>query len=61
MMKIPAMPANYWKTASGPTGWTFPLQKPPGILGVSRVTLSRVVNTRAAISPDLAVPWSVPG
>jgi len=55
MMKNPCHPGELLEDSFGPDGLDISIAEAARHLGVSRVTLSRVVNTRAALSPDLAV------
>lgn len=55
MMKDPCHPGEILASSFGPEGLDISIAEAARHLGISRVTLSRVVNGRAAISPDLAV------
>ncbi len=55
MMKNPCHPGELLEDSFGKDGLNVTIAEAARHLGVSRVTLSRVVNTRAAVSPDLAV------
>jgi addiction module HigA family antidote len=55
MMKNPCHPGELLASSFGPEGLNISIAEAARHLGISRVALSRVVNCRAAISPDLAV------
>ena len=55
MMKNPPHPGELLKDNLGEEGLNISIAEAARRLGVSRVALSRVVNGRAAISPDLAI------
>jgi len=55
MMKNPCHPGELLEDSFGEDGLNISIAEAARRLGVARVTLSRVVNTRAAVSPDLAV------
>ena len=55
MMKNPNHPGELLEDSFGPQGLNISLAEAARHLGISRVTLSRVVNTRASVSPDLAL------
>ncbi len=55
MMKNPPHPGLILKENFGNDGLNLPIAEAARRLGMTRVSLSRVVNGRAAISPDLAV------
>lgn len=55
MMRNPCHPGEILASSFGPEGLDISIAEAARHLGISRVTLSRVVNCRAAISPDLAV------
>ncbi len=55
MMKNPPHPGELVKDTFGEDGLNISIAEAARRLGVSRVALSRVVNCRAAISPELAV------
>jgi antitoxin HigA-1 len=55
MMKEPCHPGEILAGSFGKEGLNIPLAEAARHLGISHVTLSRVVNCRAAISTDLAV------
>lgn len=54
-MKNPCHPGELMKDIFGPEGLDVSVSEAARHLGVSRVTLSRVVNAKAAITPALAV------
>jgi addiction module HigA family antidote len=54
-MKNPCHPGDLLKDSFGPDGLNISVSEAARHLGVSRVTLSRVVNARAAVSPELAL------
>ena len=55
MMKNACHPGELLEDSFGEDGFNISIAEAARRLGVGRVTLSRVVNTRAAVSPDLAV------
>lgn len=55
MMKFPPHPGALLKENFGPDGLNISLAEAARHLGLSRVTLSRVVNCRAAVSANLAL------
>jgi addiction module HigA family antidote len=55
MMKNPPHPGELLKDNFGKDGLHISIAEAARRLGVSRVSLSRVVNCRAAISPELAI------
>ncbi len=55
MMHNPPHPGELLKDSFGEDGLNISITEAARRLGVSRVALSRVVNGRAAISPDLAI------
>jgi antitoxin HigA-1 len=55
MMHNPPHPGELLKDSFGKDGLNISIADAARHLGVSRVALSRVVNGRAAISPDLAI------
>jgi addiction module HigA family antidote len=55
MMKNPPHPGLLLKENFGKDGLDLPIAEVARRLGMTRVSLSRVVNGRAAISPDLAL------
>ena len=55
MMKNPCHPGELLQGNFGEDGLNISIAAAARHLGVSRVALSRVVNGRAAVSPDLAV------
>ena len=55
MMHNPPHPGELLKDSFGKDGLNISIAEAARSLGVSRVALSRVVNGRAAISPDLAI------
>jgi addiction module HigA family antidote len=54
-MKNPCHPGELLKDSFGPEGLNISVSEAARHLGVSRVTLSRVVNARSAVSPVLAI------
>jgi addiction module HigA family antidote len=54
-MKNPAHPGEVLDDVLGPDGLNISISEAARRLGVSRVMLSRVVNGRSAVSPELAV------
>ncbi len=60
-MKIPPHPGELLKENIGPDGLNIGIAEAARGLGLSRVSLSRVVNGRAAISPELAVRLEAAG
>jgi len=54
-MKNPPHPGELLKDNFGEDGLNISIAEAARRLGVSRVALSRVVNCRAAISPELAI------
>jgi addiction module HigA family antidote len=55
MMKDPCHPGELLKQNFGSDGLDITIAEAARRLGMTRVSLSRVVNCRAAVSPDLAV------
>ena len=55
MMKNPCHPGDILQDSFSPNGLGITVTEAARHLGVSRVTLSRVLNGRAAISADLAL------
>jgi addiction module HigA family antidote len=55
MMKNPCHPGELLKANFGSEGLNITIAEAARRLGMTRVSLSRVVNCRAAVSPDLAV------
>jgi addiction module HigA family antidote len=55
MMHNPPHPGELLKDSFGKDGLNISIAEAARRLGVSRVALSRVVNGRAAVSPDLAI------
>jgi addiction module HigA family antidote len=55
MMKNPCHPGELLADSFGEDGLNISIAAAARRLGVSRVALSRVLNCRAAVSPDLAV------
>lgn len=55
MMKNPPHPGHLLKANFGSDGLKISLAEAARNLGVSRVSLSRVINGRAAISAELAI------
>jgi addiction module HigA family antidote len=51
----PCHPGDVLKETLGPDGLNVSVTEAARRLGVSRVSLSRVINGRAAMSPELAV------
>lgn len=54
-MKNPCHPGELLKDSFGPEGLDISVSEAARHLGVSRVTLSRVVNGKSAVTPALAV------
>ena len=61
MMKNPPHPGRLLKENFGPEGLNISVAEAARNLGISRVSLSRVVNGRAAISADLALRLETAG
>lgn len=61
MMKYPCHPGALLKDSFGPDGLNLSIAQAARHLGVSRVTLSRVANERASISPELAYRLELAG
>jgi len=55
MMKNPCHPGELLKVNFGSEGLGITIAEAARRLGMTRVSLSRVVNCHAAVSPDLAV------
>lgn len=54
-MKNPCHPGELLKDSFGPDGLNISVTQAAHHLGISRVTLSRILNRRASITPVLAV------
>ncbi len=60
-MKNPPHPGEILKDSFGPDGLNISVSAAARQLGVSRVTLSRVVNAKSAMTPALAVRLETAG